>query len=154
MMTKLRTTLCLATLLVAGCTALPLVPQAQVSGADCTQSCEAHFEQCPRVFAAFPERGAIECPAARRDCLASCAAGNRAGRAAQLPTTTTTPTTTPAPSPVAAPAAPTVAPLPAASPSREEELRELKRLHDLGLVTDQVYTERQLQILARPQAVR
>jgi len=33
-------------------------------------------------------------------------------------------------------------------------LRELKRLHDLGLVTDQVYTERQLQILARPQAVR
>jgi hypothetical protein len=96
------------------------------------QNCQMRLDQCPRIFAGFPERGAIECPAAHEDCLKSCAArqGSAARASAAVPA--------PAPSPVALPA------------SKEARLRELKRFHDQGLITDDVYIERQKAILSEP----
>lgn len=60
----------------------------------------------PRIFAGFPGRGAIECPAA------------------------------------AIPASPRA--------SKEEQLLELKRFHDQGLISDAVYADRQKAILSEP----
>jgi hypothetical protein len=136
-------------LLLGGCGSLPLVRGPEVSKSTCTASCNAHFEQCPQVFAAFPERGAVECPAEHNNCLRSCETRASAAR------TTTAPQRSP-PSDV-----PAISTAPSSSPqstpgivhavsSKEARLRELKRLYDEGLVTNDVYRDRQMAILSEP----
>lgn len=119
-------------LLLASCDSLPTTPAVapQAGDAACTQDCQVRFDQCPRIFAGFPERGAVECPAAHEDCLKACAA--RQGRVARAAA---------AAAPAAAVSLPT---------SKEARLRELKRFHDQGLVTDEVYVDRQKAILSEP----
>jgi hypothetical protein len=136
-------------LLLGGCGSLPLIRGAEVSKSTCTASCDAHFEQCPEVFAAFPERGAVECPAEHNNCLRSCETRAPAARTAAAPQGLP-------PSDV-----PAVSTAPSASPqsmpgtaravsSKETRLRELKHLYDEGLVTDDVYKARQIAILSEP----
>lgn len=118
-------------LVLGGCTSVPSVPWMQgpeVSESTCTAACDAHFEQCPQIFAGFPERGAVECPAEHNHCLQSCA--------------TRRPARTGSPRAVSG----TVR----AVSSKEERLRELKHLYDEGLVTDDVYRDRQKAILSEP----
>ena len=136
-------------LLLGGCGSLPFARGPEVSKSTCTASCNAHFEQCPQVFAAFPERGAVECPAEHNNCLRSCETRATAARAAALPQGSP-------PSDV-----PAISTAPSSSPqsmpgtvhavsSKEARLRELKRLYDEGLVTDDVYRNRQMAILSEP----
>jgi hypothetical protein len=141
------------TLVLGGCASgpLPWAQGPQVSEAACTESCNAHFEQCPQVFAAFPERGAVECPAEHNNCLKACAS-NRAPSAAAT-STVSRPLNTGTPVPAAPPAqAPAVAPTPNPqhAATKEARLRELKHLYDEGLVSDDVYKERQRAILSEP----
>jgi hypothetical protein len=107
-----------------------------VSDSDCTASCSAHFEQCPKIFASFPERGAVECPAEHDRCLKACASTAKSAR-----------TPIAAPPRVSAAAAPAAA---AASAAKEAKLRELKRFYEEGLVSEDVYRARQSAILAEP----
>ncbi len=123
--------LVLISLLVSGCmgrASLPTVPGPRGSDPVCTQGCALRLERCPQIFAAFPGHGAMECPAANEQCLKACAKepGRDAGAAAPLAP----------PAPVSVPA------------SKEAELRELKRFHDEGLITDEVYVDRQKAILS------
>src|SRR5882757_2627046 len=111
-------------LVLGGCTSVPSVPWMQgpeVSESTCTAACDAHFEQCPQIFAGFPERGAIECPAEHNHCLQSCATRRPAATASPQAMSGTV----------------------RAVSSKEERLRELKHLYDEGLVTDDVYRDRQ-----------
>jgi hypothetical protein len=132
-------------LILSGCGGpMQLVRAPEVSEPACTATCNAHYDQCPSVFANFPERGAVECPAEHNQCLKAC---------------TSAPPASPAPVPPAAPA-PAPAPAPAtaaaaassahASASKEARLRELKHFYDEGLVTEDVYRERQTAILGEP----
>ena len=119
-------------LALGGCASVPSVPWMQgpeVSESACTAACDAHFEQCPQIFAGFAERGAVECPAEHNHCLQSCATRRPAARTAATP-------------PVLTPSA--------AVSSKEARLRELKHLYDEGLVTDDVYRDRQKAILSEP----
>ena len=136
-------------LLLGGCGSLPFARGPEVSKSTCTASCNAHFEQCPQVFAAFPERGAVECPAEHDNCLRSCETRSTVARATALPQGSP-------PSDV-----PAISTAPSSSPqsmpgtvhavsSKEARLRELKRLYDEGLVTDDVYRNRQMAILSEP----
>jgi hypothetical protein len=137
-------------LILGGCGTMPDMPWSQgpdVSESTCTASCNAHFEECPKVFAEFPERGAVECPAEHNDCLRTCEVHHSPARpAAKSPVVPAT----------GVPAAPAVAvPFPQATPgstvlSKEARLRELKRLYDEGLVSDDVYWHRQEAILSEP----
>jgi hypothetical protein len=145
------------TLVLGGCASgpLPWAQGPQVSEAACTESCNAHFEQCPQVFAAFPERGAVECPAEHNNCLKACAS-NRAPSAAATSTVsrpsntgTPVPAAPPAPAPAQASAV-APAPNPQHAATKEARLRELKHLYDEGLVSDDVYKERQRAILSEP----
>jgi hypothetical protein len=141
------------TLVLGGCASgpLPWAQGPQVSEAACTESCNAHFEQCPQVFAAFPERGAVECPAEHNNCLKACTS-NRAPSAAAT-STVSRPLNTGTPVPAAPPAqAPAVAPTPNPqhAATKEARLRELKHLYDEGLVSGDVYKERQRAILSEP----
>jgi hypothetical protein len=132
-------------LILGGCASgtLPWAQGPQLSESECLASCDAHFEQCPQVFANFPERGAVECPAEHNRCLKTCE-----GRHA--PASTAAPAAGPRPLKVPAPGAfPSPAPIPAVS-SKEARLRELKHLYDEGLVSDDVYKERQRSILSEP----
>jgi hypothetical protein len=136
-------------LLLGGCGSLPLLRGPEVSKSTCTASCNAHFEQCPQVFAAFPERGAVECPAEHDNCLRSCEARAPAARTAAAPqglppSDVPAVSTTPSSSPQSMPGT-----LHAVS-SKEARLRELKHLYDEGLVTDDVYRDRQMSILSEP----
>ncbi len=131
-------------LILAGCSTVPWVRGPVVDEAACTSSCDSHFDQCPQVFAGFPERAAVECPAEHNNCLRACARGRPAARAAAAP-------------PVMAPPAPAVPPSAAASAkcdhaasSKEARLRELKHFYDEGLVSEDVYRDRQKAILAEP----
>ena len=132
-------------LVLGGCTSVPSVPWMQgpeVSQSTCTAACDAHFEQCPQIFAGFAERGAVECPAEHNHCLQSCATR----RPAATPSVVT---------PAQMPAAATASPQAMSSAvrgvsSKEERLRELKHLYDEGLVTDDVYRDRQKAILSEP----
>jgi hypothetical protein len=155
-----------AALILCGCGGTMQWTRApEVSDADCTASCNAHFEQCPQVFAAFPERGAVECPAEHNNCLKTCAKAHPAGHIAAAAAANLPPAAPPvAPTPVAAqPAAAAVVTAPVAAVtvpvagsrarpelSKEAKLRELKHFHDEGLVTEDVYRERQRAILAEP----
>ena len=140
-----------AALLLGGCGSLPLIRGPEVSKSTCTASCNAHFEQCPQVFAAFPERGAVECPAEHNNCLRSCETRAPAARTAAAPQGLP-------PSDV-----PAISTAPSSSPqsmpgtvhavsSKEVRLRELKHLYDEGLVTDDVYKDRQMAILSEPES--
>ncbi len=135
-------------LVLGGCGSVPWTPGPQVSESACTAACDAHFAQCPQIFSGFPERGAVECPAEHHNCLRSCATRHSAAR------TGVTPPAVP-PSPMPAPAATSGSPpqaMPGAGPasSKEARLRELKHLYDEGLVTDDVYRDRQKAILSEP----
>jgi hypothetical protein len=160
-------------LILSGCASgtLPWAQGPQLSPSACTASCDAHFEQCPQVFAGFPERGAVECPAERKLCMRSCET-NKDVASAGVTSTVSKPTSVtaapvaaaatavPAPSsPPAPPASAAAAPvraIPSApgpqapAPSKEARLRELKHLYDQGLVSDDVYKERQRAILSEP----
>jgi hypothetical protein len=130
-------------LILSGCTppTLQWTHGPEVNEATCTASCNAHFDECPRIFAEFPERGAVECPAERDNCLKTCQVHHAAARpSAALPV---------APAAVPVPAAQATQGTPSA-PSKEARLRELKRLYDAGLVSDDVYRHRQEAILAEP----
>ena len=118
-------------LALGGCTSVPSVPWMQgpeVSESTCTAACDAHFEQCPQIFAGFAERGAVECPAEHNHCLQSCATRRPAATASPQAMSGTV----------------------RAVSSKEERLRELKHLYDEGLVTDDVYRDRQKAILSEP----
>jgi hypothetical protein len=118
-------------LILSGCGPMQLVRAPEVSEPACTASCNAHYDQCPKVFANFPERGAVECPAEHNQCLKACASAP------------------PAP-PAPVPPAPVAASSAHASASKEARLRELKHFYDEGLVTEDVYRERQTAILGEP----
>src|SRR3984957_8828049 len=75
-------------LILSGCGTVPPVPWArgpEMSGSACTASCNAHFDQCPQIFAGFPERGAVECPAEHNNCLRTCKTQRAAARAPATP---------------------------------------------------------------------
>jgi hypothetical protein len=134
-------------LLLGGCSSLPLIRGPEVSKSTCTASCNAHFEQCPQVFAAFPERGAVECPAEHNNCLRSCETRAVAARTVAAPQglpPSDVPAVSTSSSPQSMPS--TVR----AVSSKEARLRELKHLYDEGLVTDDVYKDRQMAILSEP----
>jgi hypothetical protein len=118
-------------LILCGCGTVQLVRAPEVSEPTCTATCNAHYDQCPQVFANFPERGAVECPAEHNQCLKACKSAPPA-----------------APAPV--PPAPVAASVASAGASKEARLRELKHFYDEGLVTEDVYRERQTAILGEP----
>jgi hypothetical protein len=125
-------------LILSGCGGpMQLVRAPDVSEPACTATCNAHYDQCPSVFANFPERGAVECPAEHNQCLKACTSAPPASPA-PVP---------PAPAPATAAAAASSA---HASASKEARLRELKHFYDEGLVTEDVYRERQTAILGEP----
>jgi hypothetical protein len=132
-------------LILSGCGTVQWVRAPEVSEAACTASCNAHYDQCPQVFAGFPERAAVECPAEHNNCLRACEKGHPPAHTAASPL---------AVSPPAPPAAPAAAvPAPSAGSvravtSKEARLRELKHFYDEGLVTEDVYRDRQKAILA------
>jgi hypothetical protein len=144
-----------AALILCGCGgAVQWVRAPEVSDAACTASCDAHFQECPQIFAGFPERGAVECPAEHNNCLRACANAHPPGHVAASPAPTAiVPPAAAAPA-VAAPVAAVTVPAAARSarpePSKEAKLRELKHFYDEGLVTEDVYRERQRAILAEP----
>jgi hypothetical protein len=141
---KTATAAAAAALILCGCgSTLQWARAPEVSDAACTASCDAHFQQCPQVFAGFPERGAVECPAEHNNCLRACANSHPPGHIAATPATPAA-VVTPA---VPVPAAPSSG---RAEASKEAKLRELKHFHDEGLVTEDVYRERQKAILAEP----
>jgi hypothetical protein len=134
-------TVAMAAILLTGCSAGVMRPWSQAQQVDessCLATCEKHDQECPKIFAAFPERGAVECPASHADCVESCKATSVA--------VTPSPPTTPSPPRTSQPAATQ----PPTNTSKEAKLRELKRLYEQGLVTDEVYKERQLAILSEP----
>ena len=137
-------------MILSGCGSVPPMPWArgpEVSDSACTASCNAHYEQCPQVFERFPERGAVECPAEHSNCLKVCENAKAAPRAAATPPAVPPP----APAPVApAPPAPVAASPGHAVASKEARLRELKHFYDEGLVSEDVYRERQTAILSEP----
>jgi hypothetical protein len=136
-------------LILAGCgSTVPWERAPQVNEAACSASCDAHFDQCPQVFAGFPERGAVECPAEHNNCLRNCANGHAPARPAATPPVIAPPA--PPATPVAAVSSPTAASSARAMASKEARLRELKHFYDEGLVTEDVYRDRQKAILAEP----
>ena len=71
-------------LVLSGCGSMPFIQGPEVSESACTASCDAHFDQCPQIFAGFPERGAVECPAEHNNCLRSCATRHPAAHTAAI----------------------------------------------------------------------
>jgi hypothetical protein len=117
------------TLILSGCGTAQWVRAPAVSTTDCTAACDARYDQCPQVFTDFPQRGAVECPAEHNNCLRAC--GNGHGSAHADP-------------------APASASARHAVPSKEAKLRELKHFYEEGLVSEDVYRERQKAILGEP----
>jgi hypothetical protein len=132
-------------LILSGCGTVQLGRAPEVSEAACTASCNAHYDQCPQIFSGFPERAAVECPAEHNNCLKACARHPSSRTAAA-------PTVIPLPPPAGNPAAvaATSASSALAVASKEARLRELKYFYDEGLVTEDVYRDRQKAILAEP----
>ena len=136
-------------LVLSGCgtITMPMVQGPEVSESACTASCDAHFDRCPQIFAGFPERAAVECPAEHNNCLKVCKTHHAAARAPvpviappEVPATQAAAGSPPQPVPGAVHAV----------ASKEARLRELKHLYDEGLVTDDVYKDRQKAILSEP----
>ncbi len=134
-------------LILGGCNAMPWAQGSDVSEATCTASCNTHFDQCPQIFAGFPERAAVECPAEHDHCLKICETHHFAARAAMplVPAAEV-----PAPAATSSPAPQAVPGTVRAVSSKEARLRELKHLYDEGLVTEDVYRDRQKGILSEP----
>jgi len=131
-------------LILSGCGSVPLVRAPEVSEPTCAASCNAHFVQCPQIFANFPERGAVECPAEHNQCLKACESSQSPARPAAAPLAAPPAAAAPVPpAPVAESSA-------RASASKEAKLRELKHFYEEGLVTEDVYRERQTAILGEP----
>jgi hypothetical protein len=138
-------------LILSGCGTVQWVPAPEVSESTCTASCNAHLEQCPKVFANFPERGAVECPAEHNQCLKGCASAPSPARNVAAPVAAPPPPLPAAPAPPAAtPPAPVAASSARTTASKEARLRELKHFYDEGLVSEDVYRERQTAILGEP----
>ena len=135
-------------LILSGCGTVQWVRAPEVSEAACTASCNAHYDQCPQVFAGFPERAAVECPAEHNNCLRACENGHPLARTAATPLVVSPPSPLGAPA-AAVPAAPAASSVHAVA-SKEARLRELKHFYDEGLVTEDVYRDRQKAILAEP----
>ncbi len=133
-------------LILSGCGTVQLGRAPEVSEAACTASCNAHYDQCPQIFSGFPERAAVECPAEHNNCLKACAR-HPSARAAAAPAVIPPPS--PAGTPAAAVSATSVSSAHAVA-SKEARLRELKHFYDEGLVTEDVYRDRQKAILAEP----
>jgi hypothetical protein len=133
-------------LILSGCGTVQWVQGPEVSESTCMASCNAHYDQCPQVFARFPERGAVECPAEHKECLKACENAQRSARTAAAPHAAPPPPLPAAP----APPAPVAAGVASAVGSKEARLRELKHFYDEGLVTEDVYRDRQTAILAEP----
>jgi len=133
-------------LVLSGCGSVPWMQKPDVGESTCTAACDAHLAQCPQIFAGFPERGAVECPAEHNNCLRSCATRHTAAP------TAATPSVVPLSQiPATAAASPqAVSDTVRAASSKEARLRELKHLYDEGLVTDDVYRDRQKAILSEP----
>lgn len=134
-------------LILGGCASgtvtLPWAPRPALSESACTASCNAHYDECPQVFANFPERGAVECPAEHDNCLKRCES-HRVSASPTPPAAASSPADVPT-----APAAREPAMAPRVS-SKEARLKELKHLYEEGLVSDDIYKERQRAILAEP----
>ena len=130
-------------LMLSGCGTVQLARAPEVGEAACTASCNTHYDQCPQIFSGFPERAAVECPAEHNNCLKACASHSSA-RTAAAPTVIPPPAGNPAA--VAAIRASSVH----AVASKEARLRELKHFYDEGLVSEDVYRDRQRAILAEP----
>jgi hypothetical protein len=144
-------------LFLSGCGTVQWVPAPEVGQSNCTASCNAHYEQCPEVFARFPERGAVECPAEHDQCLKACENAKGPARTAAAPLAAPPPSLPPAAaSPAAATPLAATPPAPAAAGSapavgsKEARLRELKHFYEQGLVTEDVYRDRQKAILSEP----
>lgn len=136
-------------LVLSGCGSMPFMQGPEQSESACTASCTAHFDRCPRIFAGFPERGAVECPAEHDNCLRVCKTQHAAARAPVTPQGLA-PSEVPA-TQAALGSAPQAVPVTVhAVSSKEARLRELKHLYDEGLVTDDVYKDRQKAILSEP----
>ena len=136
------------TLVLSGCGTVQWMRAPDVSEADCTAACDAHYGQCPQVFAGFPERGAVECPAEHDNCLRACVNQHASAHPAAA-TLVTKPSAPPAAAAAVDPA-PSAASSLHAVPSTEARLRELKHFYEEGLVSEDVYRERQKAILAEP----
>jgi hypothetical protein len=93
---------------------------------ECAHSCSNNYNECIKAFTLFPIQAQHECSAALHQCAQACPDKKEAA---------------------AAPGTPTPAPQPQ---SKEDRLRELKRLHDAGLINDDVYADRQKAILSEP----
>jgi hypothetical protein len=134
-------------LILGGCASgtvtLPWAQRPALSESACTESCDAHYDECPQVFANFPERGAVECPAEHDNCLKRCES-----RRVSASTTPPAIVSRPADVPTAAAAREPVKATPMSS--KEARLKELKHLYEEGLVSDDVYKERQRAILSEP----
>jgi len=128
-------------LMLSGCGAAEWARAPDAGGPACAASCDAHYDQCPKVFANFPERGAVECPAERAQCLKACGSPEAPAHTAGTP---------PAPPPAPAPSVPATAVSARSVEAKEAKLRELKHFHDEGLITEDVYRERQTAILREP----
>jgi hypothetical protein len=136
-------------LVLSGCgtITMPMMQGPEVSESACTASCDAHFDRCPQIFAGFPERAAVECPAEHNNCLKVCKTHHAAAGAPvpvivppEVPATQAAAGSPPQPVPGAVHAV----------ASKEARLRELKHLYDEGLVTGDVYKDRQKAILSEP----
>jgi hypothetical protein len=128
-------------LVLSGCGSVPWMQGPDVSESTCTAACDAHFAQCPQIFAGFPQRGAVECPAEHNKCLQSCATGHPAAPTAAMPAVGP---------PSRMPATPATSGTVSGDSSKEARLRELKHLYAEGLVSDDVYRDRQKAILSEP----
>jgi hypothetical protein len=91
---------------------------------ECAHSCSTNYNDCIKAFTLMPIRLQRECAAALHQCAQACP-----DKKADTPASGT-----PASQP----------------PSKDDRLRELKRLHDAGLISDQVYVGRQNAILSEP----
>jgi hypothetical protein len=131
-------------LILSGCGTVQWVRAPEVSEAACTASCNAHYDQCPQIFAGFPERAAVECPAEHNNCLRACANVQPSMH------TAATSSAIPPPAPASAVPATSAGSAVHAVASKEARLRELKHFYDEGLVTEDVYRDRQKAILAEP----
>ena len=140
-------------LILGGCGTVQWVRTPVVDEATCTASCNAHYDQCPQVFAGFPERAAVECPAEHNNCLRACAKGRPATHQAAAPPAAAPAQVPPALPPASSAPAPVPTPPPGhptAASSKEARLRELKHFYEAGLVSEDVYRDRQKTILAEP----
>jgi hypothetical protein len=117
--------------LVAGCATTISDVDTSNKEPECAHSCSNNYNDCIKAFTLMPIRLQRECAAALHQCAQACP-DKKADAALSGPV----------------PGPPTVQ---RDQPrSKEDRLRELKRLHDAGLINDDVYSDRQKAILSEP----